>query len=273
MQDKPLIHRPPVLYLPHGGGPLPLLGDVSHKGLVTFMRHLAPDLGSPSAILIISAHWEEPVATITGGVQPGLLYDYYGFPEESYSIEYPAPGAPQLAQEIEAMLQASGIEARLDNERGFDHGLFVPLKMIYPQAGIPCLQLSLLSHMKPSDHIELGRALASLRDKNVLVIGSGMSFHNLPAIFSPEPAHKAKAAAFDHWLTEVCCSAKIPAEEREWQLINWEEAPFARFCHPREEHLLPLHVCYGIACDQTPTAEVIFNQELMGKQVSALRWG
>ncbi len=264
--------RPPVLYLPHGGGPLPLLGDAGHKALVAFMQGLGAGLGRPAAILVISAHWEEAQATISSASRPGMIYDYYGFPQESYSISYPAPGDPQLAQAIYELLHSSGIKVRLDAQRGFDHGLYVPLKLIYPQAQIPCLQLSLLGNLSPVDHIELGRALAELRNRNILIIGSGMSFHNLPAFFSPQRDVGSQPEAFDDWLIDTCTNPSLSDEQRQWQLANWEAAPAARFCHPREEHLLPLHVCYGVACKQSRTAKVIFNQQVMGKRVTALRW-
>ena len=263
----------PVLYLPHGGGPLPLLGDANHEALVTFLKDVVRRFDEPSAILVISAHWEEDQSTITGGSYPGIIYDYYGFPEASYKIQYPAPGDPQLAEEVLELVTSGGMRARLDMRRGFDHGVFVPLKLMYPQAQIPCVQLSMLSSLDPAEHIALGKSLVVLRKKNVLIIGSGMSFHNLRVFFSPGTAGtREKSAAFDRWLIETCTSHEISPEERENRLVEWERAPFARFCHPREDHLLPLHVCYGAACTETPAAEVVFNQEVMGARVTGLLW-
>lgn len=262
----------PVLYLPHGGGPLPILGDKGHEKMVSFLKEIATALGEPSAILVISAHWEEEQATITSNSSPKIIYDYFGFPAEAYTIQYAAPGDPKLANEIYALLTASGIPARLDEQRGFDHGLFVPLKLMYPQARIPCIQLSLLKNLNPRLHIALGKAIASLREKNILIIGSGMSFHNLKTFFSNNIDSSKENDAFDEWLIETCANPAISSEEREKRLIEWEKAPFARFCHPREEHLLPLHVCYGIACAGTPIAKVIFNNEVMGKKVTSFLW-
>jgi len=130
----------PVLFIPHGGGPLPLLGDESHLALVRFLKEITLSLPLPSSILIISAHWEEDKVTITNGKRPSLIYDYYGFPKEMYQIEYPAPGDPVLADKIYKLFQDSGIEAKLDEQRGFDHGMFVPLKIMFPEAEIPCVQ-------------------------------------------------------------------------------------------------------------------------------------
>ncbi|MBY0498487.1 MAG: dioxygenase [Nitrosomonas sp.] len=262
----------PVLFLPHGGGPLPILGDKGHEKMVSFLQNIASKLGEPSAILVISAHWEEEQATITSGNHPEIIYDYYGFPAEAYNIQYAAPGNPKLAKEIYTLLMASGIPAKLDDQRGFDHGLFVPLKLMFPQARIPCIQLSLLKNLNPRMHIALGKAIASIREKNILIIGSGMSFHNLKTFFRQDIDSGRENDAFDHWLIETCTDPEILSEEREQRLIEWERAPFARFCHPREEHLLPLHVCYGIACADTPLPRVVFNDEIMGKKVTSFLW-
>ncbi|MDH3693972.1 MAG: dioxygenase [Gammaproteobacteria bacterium] len=262
----------PVLYLPHGGGPLPLLGDKGHEDLVDFLKVISSELGEPSAILVISAHWEEEQPTITGGAHPELIYDYYGFPPESYEFQYLAPGEPQLANDVFELIENSGVKARLDDRRGFDHGLFVPLELMYPEAHIPCIQLSLLKNLNPGEHIALGKSLAALRRKNVLIVGSGLSFHNMKAFFSKGSETMTGDEEFDRWLTNVCTNPEISSDEREKQLVNWENAPSARYCHPREEHLLPLHVCYGAACAETPTAKVVFNRKVMGQQVSALLW-
>jgi aromatic ring-opening dioxygenase catalytic subunit (LigB family) len=262
----------PVLFLPHGGGPLPILDDKGHEKMVAFLKEIVRELSEPSAILVISAHWEEEQATITSNSHPEIIYDYYGFSAEAYKIQYAAPGYPELASEIYALLTASGVTTRLDEQRGFDHGLFVPLKLMFPQAQIPCIQLSLLKNLNPRMHIALGKAIASLREKNILIIGSGMSFHNLKTFFSNEINTSKENKEFDHWLIETCTNPAILSEEREQRLIEWEKAPFARFCHPREEHLLPLHVCYGIACADTPIAKVVFNEEVMGKKVTSFLW-
>ena len=178
--------QPRVLFLSHGGGPLPLLGDEGHREMVDQLEQLTAKLEKPSAIIVISAHWEENRPTITAALNPALIYDYYGFPAESYDIEYPATGEPNLAQLISDRLNEAGFNAVLDQQRGFDHGLFVPLKIMYRQADIPCLQLSILKSLDAAEHIKLGKALAGLPYENLLVIGSGFSFHNMEAFFSPD---------------------------------------------------------------------------------------
>ncbi|AEY01187.1 extradiol ring-cleavage dioxygenase III subunit B [Oceanimonas sp. GK1] len=237
-----------ILFISHGGGPMPLLGDPDHQEMVNTLQALAGKLERPSAILVISAHWEARVPTVTSGATPGLIYDYYGFPPESYSIRYPCPGEPALAHRICQALQEAGIPASEDEQRGYDHGLFVPLKLMYPEADIPCVQLSLVDSLDARTHVAIGRALRSLDEDNLLVIGSGFSFHNMRAFFAPEtPEIRASNLAFEDWLEDTCSNQNMDESERCRRLIDWEQAPHARFCHPREEHLLPLHVCYGLA--------------------------
>jgi len=261
----------PVLYIPHGGGPLPLLGDKYHQPMVDFLRSITPRLGKPSAILVISAHWEEPVATITAGANPSLFYDYYGFPDEAYQITYRAPGQPELAQKIFTLLEAHRIPAKLDEERGFDHGLFIPLKIMYPDAAIPCVQLSLLNTLDPAAHVHMGKALAALRKENILILGSGFSFHNLAAFFyqrNPDGSDPQNEA-FQQWLIETCTTQQLSQEEREGRLVAWQNAPYARYCHPREEHLLPLHVCAAMAGSP---AELVFEGEIIEKKAVSFLW-
>lgn len=259
----------PVLFIPHGGGPLPLLGDSGHQQLVDFLRGIATRISKPSAICVISAHWEASVATITRGTSPSLIYDYYGFPDEAYAIQYPTPGSPSLADKIFAALQQSGIPARLDEQRGFDHGLFVPLTLMFPDATIPCVQLSLLSSLDPAAHIEIGKALRQLRRDNVLFIGSGFSFHNMRAFFTGNQGLDKQNAAFEDWLIDTCTQQTLSFDERTSRLSAWEQASFARYCHPREEHLLPLHVCAGLS---DAAAELIFSGNVLGKKTSGFIW-
>jgi aromatic ring-opening dioxygenase catalytic subunit (LigB family) len=237
--------------------------------MVDFMTALPARLRRPAAILVISAHWEESTATLTGSPHPPMLYDYYGFPDKAYQITYPAPGSPELANRIAGLLKENNIPARLDSQRGFDHGLFIPLKMMYPEADIPCLQLSLIQGLNPGAHIALGQALRALNPENILVIGSGFSFHNMRAFSwqstdAPDPANDA----FQNWLIETC-TGPLPQPEREQRLIEWDKAPSARYCHPREEHLLPLHVCCGMA---DGPAQLIFDDRILGKRSVAFLW-
>jgi len=260
----------PVIYLSHGGGPLPLLGDERHQAMVGVLKEIAGNLLRPTAIVLVSAHWEAACPTVTGGARPPLIYDYYGFPEASYTLTYPAPGEPKLAERIVSMLNAQKIPATLDEHRGFDHGMFVPLKIMFPDAEIPCVQLSLINTLNPSEHIAMGKALAALRRENVLIIGSGFSFHNLKAFFSANDADtRRKNLAFDAWLQHLCLDEKLSEVAREEGLIHWDSAPAARFCHPREEHLLPLHVCYGAALR---AATRIYDFDIMNIKASVVVW-
>ncbi len=265
-----MSNKPSVLFLSHGGGPLPLLGDEGHKEMVQCLQKIATHIEKPSAIIVVSAHWEENITTITSGENPSLIYDYYGFPEESYRIKYPCPGEPLLAGRIYDLLKSAGIDAKLDEQRGFDHGLFVPLKIMYPAADIPCVQLSLISSLSPEEHIDLGQSLQGLDCERLLVIGSGFSFHNMQAFFAPETSEsKAMNESFERWLLATCSSPQIAEEERIERLIQWTEAPAARFCHPREEHLLPLHFCYGLA--GTNCSE-FFELQILNKKSSMYLW-
>jgi 4,5-DOPA dioxygenase extradiol len=246
-----------------------MLGDAGHKAMVAFMRQLPSRLRKPDVVLVISAHWEESTATLLGSKRPEMLYDYYGFPDEAYTITYPAPGDPDLADRIAGLLLKNDIPARIDSHRGFDHGLFIPLKLMYPEADIPALQLSLLRGLDPAAHIALGNALRELAEENILVIGSGFSFHNLSAFSWQETIEQDPANdAFQDWLIEVC-TRPLSQAEREHHLIEWEKAPSARYCHPREEHLMPLHVCVGMA---SSLASKIFDDRILGKRAVAFLW-
>ncbi len=259
-----------IVYFSHGGGPLPILGDASHRAMVDFMRRLPAQLRRPEAILVISAHWEENAATLLGAHTPLLFYDYYGFSEAAYTLTYPAQGHPGMAARLAESLNENGIPARIDFTRGFDHGVFIPLKLMYPLADIPVQQVSLLRGLDPAAHLDLGRALRGLVDENALVIGSGFSFHNMGA-FSWQGRHVPDPAndAFQDWLIETVCSPSLGQAEREQRLVNWQQAPSARYCHPREEHLLPLHVCQGMAGEP---GQLLFDDSILGKRGVAFMW-
>ena len=257
-----------VVYFSHGGGPLPLLGDPGHKAMIDFMRVLPEQIARPDLILVISAHWEETIPTLLGSPTPPMFYDYYGFPPETYTVNYPAPGAPESAQKIAEMLAAAGIPSRIDPTRGYDHGHFIPLMMMYPEADIPTLQLSLIRGLDPERHLQLGEALRPLLEGNVLIIGSGFSFHNMAAFsWRPSTAPDPANDDFQNWLIKATTHADYADTRR--ALLNWAQAPSARYCHPREEHLLPLMVCAGLA--QTP-AQVLFDDFILGKRGLAFGW-
>lgn len=260
-----------VAYVPHGGGPLPLLGEPGHDSLARFLRGLGEQLPRPSAIVVISAHWESHQVSVTAAPAPGLLYDYYGFPDAAYSLRYPAPGDPALAERLAVALEQGGHDVLRDDERDFDHGVFVPLSLMYPQADIPCVQVSLLASLDAGAHVRLGESLAALADEPLLFLGSGMSYHNLGVLLGrrvPQPADADRQ--FHQWLDTTCCDDALAAVERLQRLADWQHAPGARQCHPREEHLLPLHVCAGVA--RGAAAQRLFSEPLMGQQVSAYRW-
>ncbi len=239
--------RMPVVFLPHGGGPWPFV-EVG-IGKRAELDHLAAYLKSlsalpkqpPKALLVVSAHWEEPVPTVMSSAAPPMLYDYYGFPPASYEITWPAPGAPALGARVRALLEGAGFQTAENGERGFDHGTFVPLKLAYPNAEVPTLQLSLKRGLDPEEHLAMGRALAPLRDEGVFLIGSGMTYHNLRAF---GPAASPVSEAFDAWLRET---TTLDSVARDRGLAAWARAPSARQAHPREEHLLPLMVMAGAA--------------------------
>ena len=229
-----------IIYISHGGGPLPLLGDKSHEKMVQFLRDLPRSLKTPDEILVVSAHWEEEVPTIYSAANQTLLYDYYGFPPESYEIQYSTKGNPDLVSILQKSLARKGIPVRSDTRRGLDHGVFIPLKIMYPEGNIPVTQLSLQRGLNPLNHLELGRALRPLLNRNILIIGSGFSFHNM-RFFTMNEIDKTDRYndEFQDWLIHVCAE-NTDMDKRSQELENWVNAPHARYCHPREEHLLPL---------------------------------
>ncbi len=262
----------PTLFIPHGGGPCFFMDwDPPHTWakMGDWLRGLERHAGArPDALVVISAHWETPVFTVNTARDPGLLYDYHGFPEHTYRITWPAAGSPELAARIRTLLEASGIANAGDGQRGLDHGVFIPLKLAFPQADIPVVQLSLRQDLDPAAHLALGQALAPLRNEGVLLIGSGMSYHNMRHRPAPDGSIDPQSQAFDAWLAE---SAALTGETRAARLARWLEAPGARFSHPREEHLLPLHVVAGAAGDEP--GERVYSENLMGSAQSAFRFG
>lgn len=259
--------RMPVVFLPHGGGPWPFVEmglDKSSVDLLTNYLRSVRNLPAtpPKAVLVVSAHWETAVPSLMTHPHPPMYYDYYGFPPASYQIQWPAPGAPELATRVQSLLTAAGFPSSTDATRGFDHGTFVPLKLIWPEANVPTLQLSLIRGLDPAAHLKLGQALAPLRDEGVFIIGSGMTFHNLPLFRDPRAS--AIAETFDAWLRE---STVLPAATRNQRLLRWMDAPAARLAHPREEHLIPLMVIAGAAGEDK--GSLAYNGTFMGVRLSA----
>jgi len=272
MTSTPHDARLPTYFISHGGGPWPWMKEQMggvYDRLEASLAHMPAEIGrTPRAVLMLSAHWEAPQFTVQTSPAPGMLYDYGGFPDFTYRIQYPAPGAPAVAARVREALAAAGIASGEDAQRGFDHGMFAPMAVIYPRADVPVLQLSLKQGLAPDEHLALGRALAPLRDEGVLIVGSGLSYHNLRAF---GPAAKAPSAAFDGWLEGTLAMADAAA--RSATLAQWAQAPAARLAHPREEHLLPLMVALGAAEGDAATRVYHERDFFGGITVSSYRFG
>lgn len=270
--------RLPVLFIPHGGGPWhvmqqpPVETGASWAPLGDYLKTVAASVGrKPKAILVISGHWDrEPVPTVSTAEAPGILYDYGGFPAHTYEISYPAKGSPVLAGRVRELLTAAGIPSAENAQRGFDHGVFVPLMVAYPEADIPVVMLSLQRNLDAGDHMAIGKALAPLREEDVLIITSGMSYHNMRQFGRSDPAHVQQAIRFDDWLKQAVTLADI--SEREAMLASWERNPDAVACHfPGSEHLTPLFVAEGAA--NGDAGKPVFTTTFLGKPFSAFQFG
>jgi aromatic ring-opening dioxygenase catalytic subunit (LigB family) len=264
--------RLPTYFISHGGGPWPWMkaqtGGAYDK-LEAALAHMPTEIGAtPRAVLMLSAHWEAPEFTVQTNPAPPMVYDYGGFPEFTYHVKYAAPGAPDVARRVRAVLADAGLASDEDAVRGFDHGMFSPMAVIYPRADVPVLQLSLRKGLDPREHLALGRALAPLRDEGILILGSGLSYHNLRSF---GPAARAPSAAFDGWLADTLAIAEPAA--RADALAAWERAPAARLAHPREEHLLPLMVAVGAAEGEAATRVYHEREFFGGITVSSYRFG
>ncbi|QJD60885.1 dioxygenase [Pseudomonas sp. gcc21] len=262
----------PVFFIPHGAGPCFFMDwnpANTWNQMESFLKGLADTLpAQPSAIVLVSAHWLEPQFSVTGHSRPPLIFDYYGFPPHTYELTYPAPGNTELAERMTQLLKMDGTDVKVNSERGFDHGVFIPLKLVFPRADIPVVQLSLRQDLDPAAHLEVGRALSELRDEGVLIIGSGMSFHNMPGY--GDARYGSISAEFDEWLTAAVESQ--PAQ-RDSLLQKWTQAPQARLCHPPggEEHLIPLLVAAGAGNDSA--GRKIYSEQVMETTISAYRFG
>ena len=263
--------RMPTYFISHGGGPWPWMDDwrrMMHQ-LELALQDMPRQLGEkPKAILMVSGHWESVDYAVMASPRPPMVYDYSGFPAHTYQVVYPAPGAPVLARRVHDLIEAAGLPSHLDPERGFDHGAFAPLVVMYPEADVPVVQLSLRHHMDPAEHIAVGRALAPLRDEGVLIVGSGLSYHNLGRF---GPAARVPSEAFDAWLQTTLVGS--PPAEREARLLQWSAAPAARISHPREDHLIPLMVALGAAADAPATCVYHEGNIFGGVTASSFRFG
>jgi aromatic ring-opening dioxygenase catalytic subunit (LigB family) len=262
--------RLPTYFISHGGGPWPWLPDMRAKlrSLETSLAEIPREIGGPpKAVLMISGHWEEPDFAVMANSHPPMVYDYSGFPPETYKIVYAAPGAPEVARRSLALIVGAGLAAHLDERQGFDHGVFAPMAVMYPKADVPTFQVSIKTGYDPMTHWALGRALAPLRDEGVLIVGSGLSYHNL-RLFGP--AAKTPSSAFDSWLGRALSSE---ASQRRESLMAWEQAPFARVCHPKEDHFVPLFAALGAA--EAEKATRVYHDENVfgGVTASSYRFG
>jgi aromatic ring-opening dioxygenase catalytic subunit (LigB family) len=266
------LNRMPTYFISHGGGPWPWLDGSFREAFETLkisLEALPNELPEkPKAILMVSGHWEEKNFAIMSSPKPAMVYDYSGFPAHTYQIKYPAPGSPEVAARVQELLNQAGIESRLDPTRGFDHGTFAPLAVAYPDADVPVVQLSVRRDYDPAAHFELGRALAPLRDEGVLIIGSGLSYHNMRMFDARavKPSHE-----FDEWLSDTLIDST--PSDRSKRLLDWEKAPSARLAHPQEDHLIPLMVAVGAAGDD-PASLCYHEEQFMGGiAVSSFRFG
>jgi aromatic ring-opening dioxygenase catalytic subunit (LigB family) len=264
--------RLPTYFISHGGGPWPWLKEQMpgvYDKLEASLKEMPRQLGmTPKAVLVVSGHWEERDFTVMSSPEPPMLYDYSGFPEFTYRIKYPAQGSPEVARRVQELLRDAGSSAPADNLRGFDHGTFAPMAAIYPEADVPVLQLSIRSDYDPEAHLAAGRALAPLRDEGVLIVGSGLSYHNLRR-FGAQGEHPSRE--FDAWLTQAVCGSI--SEERNRKLRDWTKAPSARLAHPGEDHLIPLMVAVGAA--EAEAGERVYHEDSFfgALTVSSYRFG
>ena len=264
--------RLPTYFLSHGGGPWPYMDGGMRRRFdkLEASLHAIRQEWSDAvrAVLVISEHWETEEFAVSSGARPGMVFDYYGFPEHLYRIKYDAPGSPELAMRLRAMLHAGGFACESDPERGFDHGTFGLMQPLYPNGEMPIVQLSIKQDLDPLAHLSVGRLLAPLRDDGIVIIGSGSSFHNL-ALRGPAAIEPSRR--FDDWLQETLLQS--PVCERRERVANWMLAPEARSAHPREDHLIPLMVALG-AAEEEP-AKLVFHQDdfLGGWALSSFRFG
>lgn len=259
--NAPQSSRLPTYFVSHGGGPWPWMMDMmpgKNDKLVAGLQRVPAEIGRPRAILAISGHWEAPEFTVQTSAAPPMIYDYGGFPPHTYQIQYPAPGAPDVAARAGQLLDDAGITVRYDAQRGYDHGTFVPFFVMYPEADVPIVQLSMRHGYDPEAHLAVGRALAPLREEGVLIVGSGSSYHNL-RMLGAAGTHPSRE--FGGWLTDAVVGAR--GAERSRLLAGWESAPSFRAAHPQEDHLVPLLVAVG-AAEEEPAERIYHEPDYMG---------
>lgn len=261
---------------------MPVLGDKGHDSIIYSLRNRVPKLlklgtpDQPRAIVLITAHWSTAKPTMSSGASHRLLYDYYGFPSEAYKLKYPAPGQPQVARDIADALRAEGLEPELDGERGWDHGVFIPLLLVNPKADIPIVQMSVLESEDPSQHLRMGSALSRLRADNIAVVGSGFaSFHNLGImrqLMMAGPSQRAQFGGLSSAWNEALTDA-VGRNDGGQALKGWRAFPNADLMHPPRggEHFMPLLVCAGAAREGEESKR--YTDEFLGVEINTYYWG
>jgi aromatic ring-opening dioxygenase catalytic subunit (LigB family) len=260
----------PTLFVSHGGGPWPFV-----DGMREMFAKTAQAFGAlpgrlpakPKAVLVITGHWEAAQFSVSTSEHPPMDYDYSGFPAHTYHLQYPAPGSPALAARVTELLAGGGIACQQDPARGYDHGTFVPLGLMYPNADMPIVLLSMKSGYDAAEHIRVGQMLAPLRDEGVLILGSGLTYHNMRGFGNP--ASTPVARAFEHYLNDAV--TQPDAAVRNKMLVDWESAPKARLAHPQEDHLIPLMVVAGAA--GADRGERIFVDHVMAVDMASYQFG
>lgn len=244
----------PTLFISHGAPTLAVDGSPAHG----FLSGYGKTLGNPSAIVVLSAHFEARITTVTGSERPETIHDFGGFPDELYRIVYPAPGEPALADGIAQLLESDGMTVRQDVRRGLDHGAWVPLLLMYPAADVPVVQLSIDTSLGTGYHYRLGALLEPLRERGVLIIGSGSATHDLHSYFQGAPGDPSPrwVTEFDEWLAE-----RVGAGDVEALLDYRKRAPHARENHPTEEHFVPLLCALGAAGEHASARRVHHSYE------------
>ncbi|KAK3089079.1 hypothetical protein FSP39_000599 [Pinctada imbricata] len=259
----------PVIFLSHGGGPSYYLSSQDmpiFKGMdkdstaAQYLQNLSRNAGlsKPDAIVVLSAHWEEPVCSVLSNPRPSLYFDYEGFPPETYKLTWPVPGSPQVANKVEGLLQGEGIRTRQEKSRGLDHGVFVPLKLAFPDADIPVLQVSLLQNLDMKDHLAIAEALSPLSAENILLVGSGFTTHG--GMWKWETKPQPWLLHYQTWLHDVLFNPSYSAKERKDKILKYSSVPNFQKAHKRIEHFLPMMMA-SAAANYRP-GKVIFSEFL-----------
>jgi 4,5-DOPA dioxygenase extradiol len=242
----------PTLFISHGSPMLALVDSAARR----FLTELGPRLPAPSAVVVLSAHYDTATTEVTAAARPATIHDFGGFPDQLYRLHYPAPGSPELARDIAARLGAAGVPTSLAQTRGLDHGAWIPLSLMFPRADVPALQISIGTQRSPEQHFALGRALRDLRDAGALILGSGGATHNL-ALYAhargrtDESSPPEWVEAFNEWTAGAIAARRLD------DLFHYaERAPYAAQNHPTAEHYLPLFVTLGAAHDDEPGVRI-----------------